>query len=313
MPAAQLQEAQEDFALFASTRPQLQQHSVTSPFAGMGAPAGLAVAAGKANTTATAAAGASGSTSTGEAASAPSEGSVQSPPPARVRSISYTSPSRVSSNRSVVGSAPSAAAGSSWSSYRGSGSPPLDRTPSPSPLPPIAGGQRRSSSPGGLRHDGRSSSSFSFTAGAAGASTADGTARAALRSAGSAGPSGGSCPGVAGLGGGFGFYGGGSSRRLSASMRGVSPGNWQCDQQQAETNSQPSLPTPQQQQRGSKGSKGAMPRGGSSGVPGPPQLLPLQPPVELPCPAAVPEGLPAFQMAVETHRLGRYGLSWGVQ
>jgi hypothetical protein len=256
---------------------------------------------------------------------------VQSPPPARVRSISYKSPPRVSSNRSVVGSAPSAAAGSSWSSYRGSGSPPLDRTPSPSPLPPIAGAeataggsaaaaaaapsgkQRRSSSPGGLRHDGRSSSSFRLTAGAAGASTADGTARAALRSAGSAGPSGGSCPGVAGLGGGFGFYGGGSSRRLSASMRGVSPGNWQCDQQQAETNSQLSLPTPQQQQRGSKGSKGAMPRGGSSGVPGPPQLLPLQPPVELPCPAAVPEGLPAFQMAVETHRLGRYGLSWGVQ
>jgi hypothetical protein len=268
---------------------------------------------------------------------------VQSlPPPARVSSIRDNSPPRVPSNHSVVGSAPSAAAGSSWSSFRGSGSPPLARTPPPSPLPPSAGAdvaaaaggldsrpvqpasasggsaaavatpggsQRRSSSPGGMRDSGRGSSPFSFTAGVPGA--ASGTV--GLRSAGSAGQSGGSCPGVAGLGGGFGFYGGGSSRRLSASMRGVSPGSWQCDQQQAGTNSQVTPLQQQHQQRGSKGSKGVMPRGGYSGLPGPPQLLPLQPPVALPCPAAVPEGLPAFQMAVETHRLGRYGLSWGVQ
>jgi hypothetical protein len=115
--------------------------------------------------------------------------------------------------------------------------------------------------------------------------------------------SGSNFPGVPGLGGGFGFYGQyGSSRRLSINAAG----------------SNASLNAPQQQQwqqqQSVKGSKGGALRspgyvGGSGNAGVQPHLLPLQPPVALPCPAAVPEGLPAFEVSVQTHRLGRY-VSW---
>jgi hypothetical protein len=114
--------------------------------------------------------------------------------------------------------------------------------------------------------------------------------------------------GVPGLGGGLGIYRDNSSRRLSVTAR-YSP-TWSHDpphhqqQQQLGPQQQQYL---QQQRSQRSGRSGYMKPAGAAAAAAavPPQLLPLQPPVALPCRPALPTGLPAFEVSVQAYRLGR--------
>jgi hypothetical protein len=152
---------------------------------------------------------------------------------------------------------------------------------------------------------------FSFSSAGGSNWAANGTAAAAA--AGGAGGGGSGFYGVPGLGGGLGIYRD-NSRRLSVTAH-YSP-TWPYDPQQQQQQQQLGSQQQQQQQQQQYLQQQRSQRSGRSGymksagttaaaAAAPPQLLPLQPPVALPCPAAVPKGLCAFQVSVEAHRLGR--------
>jgi len=248
-------------------------------------------------------------TTTAAHAAAVSVGIQAAAQPARNRPIPTRGKAvRSSNHRGVVGSAPAAPTGLS-NSYSSSsrGSPPVraaamaaaaaaaaaegrqgqrssldSRTGAPAAAV-MTKPHRRASSPGAAGDEAAATcSNISFSSGTGSGGGGGGPAA----------PSG-TIPGLAGLGGGVGFYGAGCSRRLSSTLSHST--SWSQQQQQQ-----------QQPQKSWTGRSVLRPTSPSAAL-APPQLLPLQPPpVALPCPAAAPEGLPPFQVSVQTYRLGRY-------